>query len=157
MSLTLNGTSGITSPSAAAPAFSAYNSASQTGIASSTFTKLNFDTEEYDTNSNFASSRFTPTIAGYYQMTAACESATTSSVVGGSYISFYKNGARNYENAAQCPSGTTFSFGTASALIYMNGTTDYIEVYVYSNAANPYATNANSYRTYFQGFLARSA
>lgn len=139
------------------PAFSAYNSVSQTGIAASTFTKLNFDTEEYDTNNNFASSRFTPTVAGYYQCTAACESATTASSVGGNYISFYKNGSRSYENATQCPAATTFSFGTASALFYMNGTTDYLEVYVYSNAANPYVTNNASARTYFQAVLVRAA
>ena len=50
------------------PAFSAYQSTQQTGISSATFTKVNFQTEEFDTNSNFASSTFTPTIAGYYQI-----------------------------------------------------------------------------------------
>ena len=49
------------------PAFSAYQSTLQS-FSSNTVTKVLFQTEEYDTNSNFASSRFTPTVAGYYQL-----------------------------------------------------------------------------------------
>ena len=35
-------------------------------LSSATLTKVTFDTELFDTNNNFASSRFTPTIAGQY-------------------------------------------------------------------------------------------
>ena len=35
-------------------------------LSSGTLTKVTFDTELFDTNNNFASSRFTPTIAGQY-------------------------------------------------------------------------------------------
>ena len=51
------------------PAFSAYQSSAQT-LSSNTATKLTFTTEEFDTNNNFASSTFTPTVAGYYLVTA---------------------------------------------------------------------------------------
>jgi hypothetical protein len=47
------------------PAFSAYQSSSQS-ISATTATKITLDAEIFDTNSNFASSRFTPTVAGYY-------------------------------------------------------------------------------------------
>lgn len=51
------------------PAFSAYQSVAQT-LASTTITKITFTTEEFDTNSCYdtSTSRFTPTVAGYYQI-----------------------------------------------------------------------------------------
>ena len=55
-------------PSASSgPAFKVYKSADQ-GITASTFTKVTFNTEEFDTAGNFASNAFTPTKAGYYQL-----------------------------------------------------------------------------------------
>ena len=52
-----------------APAFSAYIASPQT-VTSSTWTKANFDTKEYDTASCYSTSTnaFTPTVAGYYQV-----------------------------------------------------------------------------------------
>lgn len=44
-----------------APAFSAYANAS-TSLTTSAQTKVNFQVEDFNTNSNFASSRFTPTV-----------------------------------------------------------------------------------------------
>jgi hypothetical protein len=49
------------------PAFSATKSANQT-VTSGVFTTITFDTEQFDTNNNFASNTFTPTVAGYYQI-----------------------------------------------------------------------------------------
>ena len=51
------------------PAFSAYANVA-TSLASGSPTKVLFQVEEFDTNANFASSRFTPTVAGYYQINA---------------------------------------------------------------------------------------
>src|SRR5210317_1629772 len=55
------------------PAFSAYQSSAQT-IAGYTFVKMNLQTEEFDTDSCFDTSlsRFTPTVAGYYQVNGEC-------------------------------------------------------------------------------------
>jgi len=50
-----------------APTFFAYKSTNQNATAG-TDTKVTFDTEVFDTNNNFASNRFTPTVAGYYQL-----------------------------------------------------------------------------------------
>lgn len=52
------------------PAFSAYQSTQQTGISVGVFTKVNLQTEEFDTNSCFdtSTSTFTPNVAGYYQV-----------------------------------------------------------------------------------------
>jgi hypothetical protein len=42
-----------------------------------------------------------------------------------------------------------------SGLLYLNGTSDYVEIYVYTNAA--LATNPDAKHIYFDGFLARTA
>jgi hypothetical protein len=73
------------------PSFSAFLASSGGSISSTTFTKVLFDTELWDTNSNFASSRFTPTVAGYYQLNTRIRfNGTTPS----QYVLYwYKNGA----------------------------------------------------------------
>tara|TARA_R110000822_G_C15103423_1_gene472153 strand:+ start:33 stop:575 length:543 start_codon:yes stop_codon:yes gene_type:complete len=132
------------------PAFSAYNS-SATSLASGTNTQVLFATEDFDTNNNFASSRFTPTVAGYYQLNSAI------SIAGGGGATeiiaiIYKNGAV-FKSGAD---GGTASFRTVvSSLVYANGTTDYFEIYCYSGAAR--TTEASSSATWFNGTLVRAA
>ena len=74
------------------PAFSAYQSSAQSGISHQTWTKVTLTTENFDTDSKFASSRFTPTVAGYYQLSGAVQ---TPSVTAAHFIcgAIYKNGA----------------------------------------------------------------
>ena len=152
--LTLPATSGtvLTTGSTFAgtgPTFSAYQSSGQT-LGTATYTKILFQTEEWDTNSNFASSTFTPTVAGYYQINAvvrAPQNGEISAII-------YKNGS-NYKVGNNVNTTAVYSMGV-SALVYFNGSTDYAEIYVFSSVAStPTVTGANY--TYFQGFLARSA
>jgi hypothetical protein len=71
------------------PAFSAYASAQQT-VSNATFTQVALQAEEFDTNNNFASNTFTPTIAGYYQFNFSILWRATSALT--RYIgSIYKN------------------------------------------------------------------
>ena len=156
MSIVLDGTTGITSPSVDAPinlpnggpAFSAYQSSSQS-ISATTFTKVTFNSEVFDTNSNFASSTFTPTVAGYYQINSGVSVLTATTRL---IVAVYKN-------------GTTYSVGndlnssayatSVSSLIYCNGSTDYLDIYVYCAGAS--SLNAASSRTWFNGALVRAA
>ena len=143
----------ITVASTAAPAFMAYKTVDQS-ITTSTFTKITFPTEEYDTNNNFASSTFTPTVAGYYLIGAGYNGnggGTPSRVT----LDIYKNGSqarRVFDVSTVC------NLAAGSCLLYMNGTTDYLEAYAYIIATSPiiYSNGASTY-TYFYGFLARSA
>jgi hypothetical protein len=129
------------------PAFSVYLSADQT-VTSNVATKVAYDTEEFDTNNNFASNRFTPTVAGYYQFNAAF--STGSAIAAGIFL--YKNGSSfktgNYNNA-------TVVNTAVSALIYMNGSTDYVEVYAGIGANSTLGSGATN--TYFQASMVRSA
>jgi hypothetical protein len=134
------------------PAFSAYASTTTT-LSANTWTKINYATEDWDTNSNFASSRFTPTVAGYYQINAAFgEGLSTSNMV--FYISIYKNG--NVVRKMQyitTPTGW-YTNVNISAMVSCNGSTDYIEIYAFTGAA--YTNNA-SILNYFDGAMVRSA
>ena len=135
------------------PAFSAYAN-SATSLSNSAFTKISFQVEEYDTNSNYASSRFTPTVAGYYQINAA------SNVAGGTTaetsISIYKNGSGHKQGLdLTISSGAQYS-QTISSLVYCNGSTDYIEIYLYVGTSGK-STGTGEVSVWFNGAMIRSA
>lgn len=154
---TLNGTganSGIQMGTSMAPAFSVYLAGSQTLPGTNTFTKILFDTKEFDTNGNFdvtsTKGRFTPTVAGYYQFNWNVEISTT--------YGFTLGGV--YKNGSTAKQGSWFNgssgASTGSCLIYANGSTDYFELFINFNG-NGQAIGNSSAGCYFQGFLARSA
>jgi hypothetical protein len=139
-----------TNVSGTGPLFRAYAGGAQT-VSSATYTKATL-VEDFDTNSNFASSRFTPTIAGYYQInTAVLITGSTGMTSVSSAI--YKNGLF-YSFA----SGANYSSGAATAAysdtVYCNGTTDYIELYVRPVGTGTLTVNED---TYLSGVLVRAA
>jgi hypothetical protein len=141
------------------PAFSAYQSSAQT-IGSVTFIKISLQTEEFDTNSCFnntastvggiPSYSFLPTVAGYYQFTGSY--AIASSATNG-IISFWKNGSE-FKRAAYLTASSVNSIN-GSCLIYCNGTTDYVSLYIYIDTGQNLSTGPAI--TYFQGSMVRSA
>ena len=141
------------------PAFSAYASGGQS-VSNATTTKIQFNNENFDTNSNFDSStnyRFTPTVAGYYQINAVASFgggvAAFSAV-----LSIYKNGSAYASGGLATPVSVTVGASTAgSSLIYCDGSTDYIEAYVYQNSGAGLALQAGNSVCQFSGALVRSA
>ena len=131
------------------PAFSAYQSSAQT-LTSNTFTKITFTTEVFDTNNNFASSTFTPTVAGYYQVNCGISVAATATVI---ILLISKNGSTIYKSVNTNPS--TVSTVSGSGLVYCNGSTDYIEVYGLFVVGQAMATGQTE--TYFNGSMVRAA
>jgi hypothetical protein len=132
------------------PAVSAYNSVafSMTGATS---TKILFQTEEFDTNNNFSNSTFTPTVAGYYQVNATFNCGSQSR----GYASIYKNGSE-YKRGTQYSAGSAIILGASvSALVYLNGTTDFVEIYGFVQST--VNTNASSTLTWVQINLVRGA
>ena len=111
------------------PAFSARNSASQAVVAS-TWTKCNINTESFDTDNCFdtASARFTPTVPGYYLVNTTMRFGGTNMT--GTATRIYKNGiALEQVTGFNNPASTRSETLSASSIIYMNGTTDYIEMW----------------------------
>lgn len=137
------------------PAFSAYCSTAQV-IANSTGTKVALNTELFDTNNNFDSTtnyRFQPTVAGYYY------------VCGGVYYSFstgvnqnwiFKNGSLVFSSVAPAYGGGFLC--PVSGVIYMNGTTDYLELYTsQSSGGNQSLVASRPDLNYFFGNFVRGA
>jgi hypothetical protein len=139
---------------AAGPAFRATQT-STTALANVTFTKILFDTEVFDTNSNFSSSRFTPTVEGYYQVTGIVRFSMASGNFTSPYI--YKNGSP-YQGEEGCvQSATNDISGIVTSLVYCNGSTDYIEFYGYQSSGGSKNTVTGTTNTSFTGFLVRGA
>ena len=133
------------------PAFSAFANANQNLAASNTLYKISFNAEAFDTNSNFDSSRFTPTVAGYYQISTMLAMTATSPSNSQAYL--FKNGvAAKFLGV----NGAGASIG-GSALIYMNGVTDYLEIYGKVSGTGAWAVSAGAEVTWFSGFLVRAA
>lgn len=133
------------------PAFSAY-ATSATSVSASTWTKVTVDTEEFDTNSNFASSRFTPTVAGYYQVSGSIVYTSTSGMNGAGIA---KNGSL-FKNSNFIPATTVGMSSGISVLVYLNGSTDYVELYTYQTNGTQ-NTSPSVGNVWFTGALVRGA
>lgn len=142
------------------PAFSAYAAAILQTIPNNTQTKVLFQTEEYDTNSNYANSRFTPTVAGYYQLNAEVR-LDGSSGTGEMMIILYKNGAEYKRGTNQSGTQIASNFWAmqVSSVAYANGTGDYFEIYVQQGSGSDRTVTAvnNSAITWFNGCMLRGA
>jgi uncharacterized protein with NAD-binding domain and iron-sulfur cluster len=139
------------------PAFAVYSTVNQT-TSTVTLTKIQLNTERFDTNSNFDSTtnyRFTPTVAGYYQISGAASYSTTTNNYGVAAL-IYKNGSA-YAWGTATATTSMYSSAQVGSLIYCNGSTDYIELYVYNGSAASQTTVGEAAYTYMTGFLARSA
>lgn len=107
-----------------------YLSANQS-IPDSTSTKVQFDSETFDTNNEFDSTtnyRYTPTEAGYYQVSVSLDLIKTGTSSGFFEVNILKNGA-TYETGFMHDTGNDVS-KMLTDIVEMNGTTDYIEIYV---------------------------
>ncbi len=132
------------------PVFKAYASTA-TSLTNLDFTKVILATEVFDTNSNFSSSTFTPTVAGYYQINATVSTTTSPS---GLLAILRKNGADDSYGSGQV--STSGLRSTVSDIIEMNGTTDFIELFAYHFTGSSVNTQSISGATYMSGCLIRS-
>jgi len=130
------------------PAFSAYANANQS-ITANTFTKVAINAELFDTNSNFDSTtnyRFTPTVEGYYQVNGTVRMSAASNSISQALAALYKNGSI-YARGSDTVLTTTLNIpalaGAFNEVVYMNGTTDYLELYGYISGTTTIFNFAN--------------
>ena len=110
-----------------------YLSADQGGNAINAYSKINFDTVDFDPASmwNAANKRFIPTVSGTYWAVCTCEVvpslAYAVTQAGASGIS--KNGTRlqGQTLALWSTGGSGETFAQTGCLVQVNGSTDYIE------------------------------
>ena len=136
------------------PAFSAYQSTLQ-ALANGTATKIQFQTEVFDTANAFDSTtnyRFTPQVAGYYKIN--CGFAYSSPTSSETYVALFKNGSV-YQYGTDILA--TSYIITGNFLVYLNGSTDYVEIFAAQYSGVSKNSAAASTQTYVSGFLARSA
>ena len=121
------------------PAFEAYLSGNQSGVSDNTNTKVQFDTEIYDTANAYDNSsnyRFTPQTAGKYFVYTSVRVQSTNntqlksaalfirknnSEVGEAWTLFWDNYIRSHTL-------------TKATVVDMNGSSDYLEVFAYGDA-----------------------
>jgi hypothetical protein len=132
------------------PAFLAHKSGGTQSVSSDTLTKITFQTELFDTDNNFASSTFTPTTSGKYLVFAAVSAQGNITTAG--WIPFIKlNGSTDVARTNQYHSGGQPEAYT-STIVSMNGTTDYLEVYLYQTSGSSQLVNDLREHTYFGGY-----
>jgi filamentous hemagglutinin len=139
------------------PAFRAYVDTGQT-IVQGAQRKVTFGTETFDTNSNFASSTFTPTVEGYYQLNATVRISGTSGT-GEVMLILYKNGSEYARgtNESGTEQGTNFYSMSVSDIAYANGSTDNFEIYIQQTSGGDRTTTAGSAISHFSGSMIRGA
>jgi len=113
------------------PAFEAYLSASQS-ISDNTLTKVQFNTEVFDTNNTYDNStnyRFTPGVAGKYFVYAMAQCYATYDANDISQIKIYKNGSANVGTTEDSRNdGTRVVAMVIHSVLDLNAT-DYLEIY----------------------------
>jgi len=139
------------------PAFFVYASANQS-IANNTAVKIQLNTEIFDTASAFDSTtnyRFTPTVAGYYQINSNVWYGSAPAN-GSCQAKIYKNGSEFTSGLCAVVSGA-FSGASASSVIFLNGSTDYVELYTAQSTGTTYSTNGGSAFITMSGSLVRTS
>jgi hypothetical protein len=138
------------------PAFRAFRSGSNQSVSNSTWTKVQLNSETFDTASNFDSTtnyRFTPTTAGYYQIYGQVR-GYQANYQRRVECAIYKNGSA--VATGMMPTGDyEEAIPTVSDLIYFDGSSDYVELYVWIFGSSAEAKLGSSI-TYFDGVWIRS-
>lgn len=140
------------------PAFSAYLGGNQSAT-NNIWVKVALGTEIFDTNNCFDNTtnyRFTPNVAGYYKFDGVAASTAPN---GSSGLMFYKNGSQTQYMAPNYGNGLGFNNACyIQYLTYMNGTTDYVELYYIVSGSNATIQGTSTpIQVYATGFMVRAA
>jgi hypothetical protein len=140
------------------PAFRAYISTGQTIASAGAQVKVTFGGETFDTDGCFASSTFTPTVEGYYQLNATVRISGPAGT-GENMLILYKNGSEYARgtNGSGTEIGGNFYSMQVSDIVYANGTTDNFEVYIQQGSGSNKDTTAATNISYFSGCMIRGA
>jgi len=160
---------GFQLPYGLAPCVAAYNNGTFT-VSASTNTALVADAKQFDTGGCFNATgstatlngvsvpaySFGPNIAGYYLVTVGFWIPTAAS--GNAFTKIYKNGSQYRAGGSIPMNGTNSMQMTTTGVVYMNGTSDYLQGYVYHTYSGSLNfNNADPSYNYFNAALIRSA
>lgn len=139
-------------------AFRAYKAAAQS-VSASSWTKLRFDTEDYDSGSKYdhvTNYRYTPVTLGIYHL-SACGVFPMSYTQRGGVIAIYKNGSV-YAIGSQGTWGYDAASSTrinsvVSTDVEVDNAADYFEVYARHYSTSSVSMTGGSWAMYFTGRL----
>ena len=136
------------------PAFAAYVGTLQS-ISSGVWTKAGFNTKVFDTANCYDTTnfRFTPTAAGYYQVSIAISLDSSGSATANG-VAIYKNGTAIQYFYRASNGGSSDAYPNGAMLVYLNGSTDYIEPYALLSATSPSIRNTST-QAYFSAAWVR--
>lgn len=137
------------------PAIRATRITSDQNLTSSTWAKVQLNSEVFDIGDCFDSStnyRWTPNVAGYYQLSFGVDFSAASGL-SGLISGIYKNGSADFYGTYTAGVSGVAGSSNGAGLIYMNGTTDYVELWAQAVGTSP-KVKASSL-TNFTGHLAR--
>ena len=138
------------------PAFLATQTSGQS-ISTSTFTKIQINSEIFDTNNNYDSStnyRFTATIAGYYQFNA--NFAFNGNALGFVQGQIYKNGNVIIDGSGTSNNTTIGGKGSAAGVVYL-AVSDYVEFFVWQSSGGALTLQSGTGANTFSGAMVRAA
>ena len=133
------------------PSFHANKSDGNQSIANTTATKVTFVNEVFDTNSAFASSRFTVPSGegGKYFLYSGIKWNNDDRGIRVIYL--YKNGSLQIELFDQDGHDQGSQMASCGAVLDLSAS-DYVEVYCYQSTADPENVVSSTTGTYFGGF-----
>ena len=117
--------------------------ADNVAIADNTFTKVTFNSEEFDVGGYYDSTtnyRYTPQVAGKYVIYSRGYITYASAATENLYLAIYKNGTE-VSNFARSDDNALYGSVQVSSLIEMNGSSDYVEIYIKAS----FSSNAKYY------------
>ena len=138
------------------PAFLASRGTSNQTISSGAYTKIQFNQESFDTDTCYDPStnyRFTPNKSGYYQVNLFVNPYMASANF--CVLRLYFNGSGVRSTTTDAGYGQSQSVGY-STLLYFNGSTDYIEGYLYGEANATIGFEATNLNNVFSATWIRS-
>ena len=136
------------------PTFLAYQNGA-VNINSASATLINLQTEAHDSDGKFASSRFTPTVAGTYFVSGACTFFDSDMDVAIAMI--YFNGAEKVKSAFGSSGGIKpVEISRHVSATFVMDADDYVELYGYAESSNDgtiaIGHNSTAYQSYLTAF-----
>jgi len=129
---TIDASSGTATGFGSSAVCTAYMTANQS-FTKNVLAKVDFDATSFDTRSWYdtTNKRYTPQEAGYYWCQAYLVKYSMETQVNNAYVSIYKNGSNVQTNLVygDWPWYTTQMPFEVSMPVYLNGSTDYVEVH----------------------------
>ena len=136
------------------PAFSAYSTDNQ-GISDSTWTKVELDTEEYDSDGTFSSNRFTPGVSGKYYIYGRFNVDTANNTAGAYdiQIAIYKNGSSYTQQQQRWLGYPQRNPGVQISASLSLNSSDYVELYAYcDDGQNTPVIDGDTKQIWFTGY-----